>query len=453
MTTTPASALPALRAAARGAVLVAGDPAYEAHRAGWGAAAHHRPAAVVIAETEADVVVAARHAQDGGLRLVVRATGRGGRPDLGPDVLVVDVARLVGVDVRPSAGTAVVAAGTTWSPVVAAAAPAGLAPVAPAALGTGVVGSTLVGGVGWLARTHGLSRDAVRVARLVTPDGTVVRASPGEHPELLWALRGGGPSDLGVVVGLTLGLVPLEDVYAGELRYPAAMAPEVMARWAEWVAALPAPLTSTLVLDAGDGARRPWVGVRGCAVGPEADARALVDSWRRWAEPAEDAFGRRPFAAIGALDDGGGGAPPATTEWLRNVGDEVAAVLCSAVADAHPDLGVRVEVHYVAGAVRPGAGPDLGDVTDLLLRLVARPVAATAHARALAHLAEVRRRLAATGATTTGAYLGFLGEGDGAVRVAGAHTPASRARLRAVHAAHAADRGPIAPASTTPAHG
>ena len=119
----------------------------------------------------------------------------------------------------------------------------------PSSTAVGAVGSTLGGGLGWLARRYGPACDAVRSFEVVTPTGELVQACPNEHPELFRALRGGGGGCLGVVTEMEIDLFPVTTVYAGNLAYPADAAADVVTAWSAWVADAPDELTSSVVIE------------------------------------------------------------------------------------------------------------------------------------------------------------------------------------------------------------
>ena len=112
-----------------------------------------------------------------------------------------------GVEIDPVARVARVKAGTIWADVVDAAAAHGLAALHGSAPDVGVVGYSLGGGIGWLARRYGLSSSSVLAAEVVTPAGEVVRADAGTNTDLFWALRGGGGS-FGIVTEIEIALYP-----------------------------------------------------------------------------------------------------------------------------------------------------------------------------------------------------------------------------------------------------
>jgi FAD/FMN-containing dehydrogenase len=176
-----------------GRVITAGDPEYETARRVWHGAVDRRPALIALAGSTADVAAALRFALERGLPVAVRA---GGHSLAGfsviDDGVVIDLRGLSAIDVDPARRRARVGAGVRWSELDAATQQHGLAVTGGRISDTGVAGLTLGSGSGWLERRHGLSADSLLRATVVTATGEVVRAGEDEHPDLFWALRGGG---------------------------------------------------------------------------------------------------------------------------------------------------------------------------------------------------------------------------------------------------------------------
>jgi FAD/FMN-containing dehydrogenase len=221
----------------------AGEQGYDQEIAGFQTAVRHRPEVVVAASTAHDVVDAVALARDKGLSVAVQATGHGAREPA--DGVLVTTGRMAGVRINPVARTASVEAGVRWSAVIKRAAAHGLAPLAGSSPGVGAVGYTLGGGIGLLGRTYGYAADHVTALDVVTADGRQRHVTEESEPDLFWALRG-GRAPVGVVTGMTIGLVPVPVVHGGGLHFDAVHAEEVLAAFRALTAAAPETLTSSV---------------------------------------------------------------------------------------------------------------------------------------------------------------------------------------------------------------
>ena len=177
----------------RGQVILPDDPDYDEARKVWNGMIDKRPAALVRAARAEDVVPVLRVARSAGLALAIRGGGHNvagmGSVD---DGLVLDMGDLRSVTVDPAAGLVRIEAGATLRDIDLATEPHGLAVPIGVVSGTGIAGFTLGGGVGWQTRAYGLAIDNLVSAEVVLPDGELVRADATSHPDLFWALRGGG---------------------------------------------------------------------------------------------------------------------------------------------------------------------------------------------------------------------------------------------------------------------
>ena len=224
------SVLDALRSRLRGTSLVRGDEGYDLARRVWNGAIDRYPSCIVGCADAEDVSHAVRIAADHGLRMTVRGGGHNvaGR-SIRDGSLLLDLSKLRQVSVNSELRVATVQGGAVWRDVDRATAIEGLATTGGLISSTGVGGFTLGGGAGWLMRKHGLACDNVSSAGVVLADGRFVRASPREHADLYWGLRGGA-GGLGVVTSFDFQLHPLREVLAGLIVHPAEHAMRSLAR-------------------------------------------------------------------------------------------------------------------------------------------------------------------------------------------------------------------------------
>ena len=247
MTTTldPTTAgLTALRSAIDGELYLSGEGGYDAARMPWNVAVDQRPTAVALPTSASDVSEIVAFARSLGLRVAPQGTGHNPAPlgDLS-DVILVRTSAMTEVRIDPAARLAHVQSGALWEHVVAPAAAHGLVALHGSSPDVGVAGYCLGGGVGWLARRHGLAANALTAVEIVLPDGRLVRADADDEPDLFWALRGGG-GNFGIVTALEMRLFPLEEVVAGWLIWPWEESHRVLSAWAQWSESAPEAVTS-----------------------------------------------------------------------------------------------------------------------------------------------------------------------------------------------------------------
>ena len=238
-----------LKGTVKGEILRPRDSAYENARKIWNAMIDKRPAVIVRCVTTADVVHAVNFARDHGVVLAVRGGGHhiAGNA-LCDDGLVIDLSKMKAARVDPARRRVTIEGGATLADLDAATQAHGLATPVGINSTTGIGGLTLGGGFGWLSRKYGMTVDNLESAEVVTAAGEVVRASATEHPDLFWALRGGG-GNFGVVTRFEFRLHPVgPDVLSGLIVYPLAEAKAVLQQYRDFVATAPDDLAVWPVL-------------------------------------------------------------------------------------------------------------------------------------------------------------------------------------------------------------
>jgi FAD/FMN-containing dehydrogenase len=215
-----------------------------------------KPQAIAYCASPSDVVDCVRFAAAGGAALRIRNGGHSyGGWSSGPG-LVADLAALKSVHVDHSAMTATVGAGALLADVYSALDAKGVSIGAGSCATVGVTGLTLGGGVGLLTRLYGLTCDQLVAAAVVTADAKQLTVSAKQHPDLFWALRGGGGS-FAAVTSLTFKVRTAPRVQQVFLQWPGSDAAQVLAAWQQWTHGTPHELWSTCKILA-----RPGEGVR-----------------------------------------------------------------------------------------------------------------------------------------------------------------------------------------------
>src|SRR6266511_1821391 len=215
-TVTPVAGLDELRTQLRGALITPDDEGYDEARSVYNGSIDKRPAAIARCADAADVATAIGYARAQGLDIAVRG---------GPETRLVQVG-----------------GGCDLGDIDHATYPFGLAvPVGTFSI-TGIGGLALGGGLGHLTRKYGLTIDNLVDADVVLADGSLVKASADQNPDLFWALRGGG-GNFGVVTAFTFEAQPVPTLLAGPMFWPLERTQEVMRFWADFLADAPDDLT------------------------------------------------------------------------------------------------------------------------------------------------------------------------------------------------------------------
>ena len=277
-----------LRGELRGRVIGPDDPDYDEARTVFTGGIDRRPAAILRVTEAGDVARAVALASETGLPLAVRSGGHSPAGHSATDGgIVLDLRDMRALDIDLEARTAWADAGLTTGEYTAAAATCGLATGFGDTGSVGIGGITLGGGVGLLSRKHGLTVDALLAAEVVTADGRIVRADGESHPDLFWALRGGG-GNFGVVTRFLFRLEELDGIIGGMLVLPAS--PEVIEGFVAEAQAAPDELTT--IAGVMPAPPLPFVP-------PEQHGRPVVMATLAYAGDAES--GRRAIAPLRAL--------------------------------------------------------------------------------------------------------------------------------------------------------
>jgi FAD/FMN-containing dehydrogenase len=227
------------RAAFRGELIEPGDAGYDEARAVYNGMIDRHPRLIARCVDAADVIAAVNLARDSGTLLAVRGGGHNaGGLGVWDDALVADLSAMRSVHVDPAAGTVRVEGGATWGDVDHATHPFGLAVPCGFISTTGVAGLTLGGGIGYLTRQYGYTIDSLLSADVVLADGSFVTASEDDHPDLFWALRGGG-GNFGAVASFEFRGRPVRNVVGGPTLFPLDRGAEIMRFWDEFIAQAP----------------------------------------------------------------------------------------------------------------------------------------------------------------------------------------------------------------------
>ena len=229
----------ALRSGLRGALLLSGDEGYETARRVWNGNVDRRPAVIVRCMSASDVQRAVEFARKRDLLVSVRGGGHSA-PGYGTNDggLVIDLSAMKAVSVDPAGRTARAEGGVLWRDFDAATQAHSLATTGGTVSNTGIGGLTLGGGLGWLLGKHGLTIDNLISAEVVTADGQLCKASAAEHPDLFWALRGGG-GNFGIVTAFEYDLHPVTQVLGGMVLYPLDQAAAMLRFYRDFCPTLP----------------------------------------------------------------------------------------------------------------------------------------------------------------------------------------------------------------------
>ncbi|MFG2821591.1 FAD-binding oxidoreductase [Kitasatospora sp. NPDC048365] len=297
----------------RGRLITVDHADYDTARAVWNGAVDRRPRLIARCSGTADAAAAVRYARDHDLEIAVRGGGHNvAGTAVCDDGIVIDLSAMRAVSVDPADRTARVQGGALWGDVDRETQVHGLATTGGIVGHTGVAGLTLGGGIGFLMRTYGLAVDNLLAAEVVTAEGTVLRASADDHPELFWALRGGG-GNFGVVTTFRFALHPIgPTVTAGPVFWAADYTTDVLRFYRDFAVEAPDGLGTVVRLGTVPPLPvipehlhwRPAIAIICCHAGAVEEGERAVRALRRFGTPLADLIAPTPYAAFQCgLDD------------------------------------------------------------------------------------------------------------------------------------------------------
>src|SRR5262245_11673452 len=289
-----------------GQFLQPADPGYDDARRIHNGLIDKRPSVIARCRGVADVSDAVKAARALNLEIAVRGGGHNvaGRATIDNGIMI-DLSMMKGIHVDPGARIARAQGGVLWSEFNRETQVHGLATTGGVVGSTGIAGLTLGGGLGWLMPKYGLALDNLRSADVVTADGSVVRASRDENPDLFWAIRGGG-GNFGIAANLEFDLHRVGPmIIGGFVAHPLPKALDVIKMVREQAAKAPDELMLVVgLLHAPDGSGHKLVGVVVAHSGSLAEGEAAVAPIKKYASPVMDAMGPIPYCAQNELLDG-----------------------------------------------------------------------------------------------------------------------------------------------------
>jgi FAD/FMN-containing dehydrogenase len=348
-----------LRAALAGEVIGPADHEYDTARVCFNALVDRRPAGIARCLGPSDVATAFDFARTHKLEVAVRG---GGHNPAGHCLLdgglVIDLSHMRAVEVDADARTARAEGGSTWLDFDSATQAFGLVTPGGVVGSTGVCGLTLGGGIGHLTAQYGLTCDNLVGAELVTPDGSVIRASSEENPELLWGLRGGG-GNFGVATLLEFRLERLDRVVGGLLHFRGSAVADNLRRFRDLAASSPPHLSCQAIISV-DESLTPALLVAPCYTGSSQDPEELR-GLRSWTGVVADTVRTQTFLEQQLVFDSpyGENRHYWKGHFVRELTDElIDELLDRLLAFGRPPVHILIEsLHGAPKSADPAFGP------------------------------------------------------------------------------------------------
>ena len=342
-----------------GSVLDPQHTDYHATRAVNNGLIDRMPALIVRCRTADDVVAALAAARRSEVVVSVRGGGHNvaGRAVADGGVMI-DLAEMKGITVDREQRTLTAEGGVTWGELNGAAAEHGLAVTGGAVSTTGIAGYTLGGGLGWLMSKYGLAADNLLAVDLVTANGEKLQVDADSHPDLFWALRGGG-GNFGVVTSFTYRMHPLQTVVGGLIAHPIDAAPDLLRFYREVCEGASDDLTVFAgVVHAPDGSGAKLSALIVCHTGDADEAERELEPLKTWGSPLMVEVGPMPYPVMNTLIDEGYPAG-ALSYWMssftRGLPDELIGVVVDRFATVPSPMSGIVFEQFHGAVTRVGA--------------------------------------------------------------------------------------------------
>jgi hypothetical protein len=411
----------------RGRLIVPGGEDWDALRQPWNRRIDQRPAAIVEPVGPDDMAATVAFASRHGFLVTAQCTGHGAGADL-VGTIVVRTSAMREIVLDAASGRARVGAGVRCADLLAAGAEHGLAISVGTAPHAGIAGFAMFGGVGLLGRAVGFMAHHIVAAEVVTADGTPLRVTAASHPDLLWALRGGG-GGFALVTRLELRLARVPELFGGQLVWPGEAAPEIFRAWRSWTADLPREMTSSCAAvqlpplpEVPEPLRgRRVTAVTACFAGPTAEGAGLLRSLARATAPLFDTC--RPLVPADLATLAGALTAPTPTrihgELLTGLPDAALTELMRLAGPGTDPPVIAADIRHLGGAYAAnqpdgaeeadGAGAVAGTDARYLIEFVGLAATAEADAAIRSYQREVAAVLAPW---TTGRILPSFAEQD-----------------------------------------
>jgi FAD binding domain/Berberine and berberine like len=342
-----------------GQLLRPDDPGYDEARRVHNGMVDKKPALIARCRGVADVVDAINIARDLGLEVAVRGGGHNvaGRATV-EGGLMIDLSLMKGIQVDPTRRMVRAQGGATWAELNRETQLHALAVTGGVVSTTGIAGLTLGGGIGWLMGKHGLALDNLRAVDLVTAEGRVLRASDEEHPDLFWAMRGGG-GNFGVVTSFEYRLVPVGPMVAGGLiAYAFDSAREMLRFYRDFTASVPDEQTvAATLVHAPDGSGTKLAAMVGCYSGSLAAGEVAMRPLKELGSPVMDALGSISYCQLNSMLDAGypkGALNYWKSSFLARLSDDAIDTMIEHFGRCPTPMGQVLLEHFHGAATRVG---------------------------------------------------------------------------------------------------